>query len=138
MKPEPIRRVLLCGCVALALLARHSVASSADLYVISNMPMNLSAEEIKEVFLGESQFSGKQRLVPVTNTSAHAEFTERILRMNVARYSVWWTKKSFRDGVNPPPAVSGDTQVVNFVRGTPGAIGYVTAPAQGVHVVGKL
>jgi hypothetical protein len=48
-----------------------------------------------------------------------------------------WTKKSFREGINPPPVKSGDTEVADFVKKTPGAVGYVSSQPSGVNVIHK-
>jgi len=129
--------MLLSAALALAFVALRGTAAAADMYVIAHQPLALSSDEIKEVFLGEVQFAGALHLVPVDNGSAQPEFLGRVLKMTPARYTAWWTKKAFRDGVNPPPAKASDAQVLIFVKETPGAIGYVSAPPEGVHVVGK-
>ncbi len=134
----PARRSLLRACAGLALARLCAAAfASDDLYVISNAQLALSPEEIKEVFLGEVQFAGSTRLVPIDNGAAQAAFLERVLRMRPDRYAAWWTKKAFRDGVNPPPVRASDAQVMAFVKDTPGAIGYVGTPPMGVFVIGR-
>ena len=112
-------------------------AEAADVFVIASQPIVLSADDIKDVFLGEVQFAGATRLAPMDNGSVQAEFLERVMKMTPARYAAWWTKKSFRDGVNSPPVRAGDAQVLIFVKETPGGIGYVSSPPAGVHVIGK-
>jgi hypothetical protein len=62
----------------------------------------------------------------------------KIIKFTADKYTSLWTKKSFRDGVNPPPAMVNDTEAITYVRQTPGACSYVaTAPPGGVAVVGK-
>jgi hypothetical protein len=134
---SPFRRAALAALACTALWPRAPASASGELYVIAHQPMTLSSEEIKEIYLGEVQFAGGLRMVPVDNGSAQAPFLERVLRMTPAKYTVWWTKKAFRDGQNPPPARATDAQVLIFVKETPGAIGYVVTPPEGVHVVGR-
>ena len=55
--------------------------------------------------------------------------------MEKAKYAATWTKKAFRDGLVQPPLKSGDSEVVDFVRRTPGAVGYVGTSPSGVNVV---
>jgi ABC-type phosphate transport system substrate-binding protein len=131
--PSRRRRLLL----ALPVLALARPARAGEIMVVCARALQLDAEDLKEIFLGELQFAGGQRVVPVDNAALQAEFLERVLRMSSARYAAWWTKKAFRDGVNPPPLRGGDTQVLAFVKETPGAIGYVMAAAPGVHVIGR-
>jgi len=86
--------VLLCTACA--------VAHAADLYVICNSRVQLTAGDVRDLFLGEKQFAGALKLVPVDNSAAQIVFLEKLLKMNAAKYSTTWTKKSFRDGINPP------------------------------------
>ena len=112
-------------------------ALAADLYVIGNLVVALSHEDVKEVYLGEKQFQGPTRLVPVDNAAANSVFLSRVLHMSGARYSASWTKKAFRDALNPPDIKAGDAEVLDFVKRTPGAIGYVTTAPAGVAVIQK-
>jgi hypothetical protein len=130
-------RRLLPLMAAAALHAAASRASAADVYVISNGAVTMTREEVKEIFLGEVQFSNSLKLQPIDNAGAHADFLTNVLKMTAAKYSASWTKKAFRDGLNAPPLKATDAEVVNFVKGNLGAIGYVTSAPYGVHVVGK-
>ena len=112
-------------------------ALAADLYVIGNLVVAMSPEDVKDAYLGEKQFQGSTRLVPVDNAAANSVFLSRVLRMSGARYSASWTKKAFRDALNPPDIKAGDAEVLDFVKRTPGAIGYVTTTPAGVVVLQK-
>ena len=122
---------LLCvGC---------AVASAADLYVICNSRVPLTAGDVRDLFLGEKQFAGAVKLVPVDNSAAQIMFLEKLLKMNVAKYSTTWTKKSFRDGINPPLVTGSDAEALAYVRRTPGACSYVATPTPAdVVVVSRL
>lgn len=132
-----LRRTACCAGLALALAGFAGGAQAGDIYVIAAQPLALSAQDVKDVFLGEMQFAGGVKLAPVDNGALQAEFLERVMRMAPNKYAGWWTKKAFRDGVNAPPLKSTDVQVLIHVRSTPGAIGYVSEPPAGVHVVGR-
>ena len=112
-------------------------ALAADLYVIGNLVVAMSPEDVKEAYLGEKQFHGSTRLVPVDNAAANSVFLSRVLHMTGARYSASWTKKAFRDALNPPDIKPGDAEVLDFVKRTPGAIGYVMTTPAGVVVIQK-
>ena len=123
--------VLLCTACA--------VAHAADLYVICNSRVSLSAADVRDLFLGEKQFAGALKLVPVDNSSAQIVFLEKLLKMNPAKYSTTWTKKSFRDGINPPLLTGSDAEALAYIRRTPGACSYVTTPTPtDVVVVSRL
>ena len=108
------------GCATLA-----TSALAEDLYVISHPGIHLLPDDIREVFLGEKQFSGSVKIVPVDNAPVQAAFLNQALKMDLAKYNTSWTKKSFRDGLTPPVTMSNDVQVTNYVKSTPGAVGYV-------------
>lgn len=120
--------------VLLSLLLSHA-ANAADLVVISNQGITLSAGEVKDIFLGEKQFAGSTKLIPVDNAALQESFLSRFMQMDAAKYNSIWTKKSFRDGLTPPAVKPGDAEVVDYVKRTSGAIGYVSSAPAGVNVV---
>lgn len=127
---------LLSGFVALV-LCLASLPASADGFVICNSEVQIAAPELKEIFTGEKLFAGGVKLNPVDNASAQAGFLSSFLKLDVIRYNTIWTKKSFREGINPPPVKAGDNEVMAFVRKTPGAVGYVSTTPSGVTVIQK-
>ena len=132
---KPVFGMMLLGAgVALALPS----ASLADVYVIANPAATVSAGDIKDIYLGEKQMSGSTKLVPVDNSAAQSEFLSKVLELDTGKYDSLWTKKSFRDGVNPPAVKSSDAEVISAVKANPGGIGYVSsAPPAGVTVIKK-
>lgn len=108
-----------------------------DLFVISHPEVLLTSEDIREIFLGEKQFTGSVKIVPVDNNAAQGTFLSKVVKIDTARYNTTWAKKGFRDGLTQPVIKSGDAEVVNFVKSTPGAIGYVTIESRGVKVIKK-
>jgi hypothetical protein len=133
---SPVHRVAVRLLATLA-LAGISVASRAEgLYVICHPSVSLSAADLRDVFLGEKQFAGSVRLALADNSAARAAFLEKVLKMDSAKYLTAWTKKSFRDGVNPPWVSSSDAEALEYVRRAPGRCSYITtAPGPGVLVV---
>lgn len=119
------------------LLIGMSLMAQAEGFVICNPAVQIAAPELKEVFTGEKLFAGGIKLSPVDNASAQASFLASFLKMDVIRYNTVWTKKSFREGINPPPVKAGDNEVLAFVRKTPGAVGYVSSEPSGVTVIQK-
>ena len=112
-------------------------ALAEDLYVIANPNTSVTISDIREIFLGEKQFAGSVKIVPVDNAAAQADFLGKVMKMDAAKYSTSWTKKSFRDGLSPPAVKSGDAAVLNYVKSTPGAIGYVISQPGNVTVIQK-
>ena len=105
--------------------------------VIAHPSSNLTAADVRNVFIGEKQLSGDLKVVPVDNGPAQAEFVAKVLQMEVPKYAALWTKKSFREGLTAPSIKGSDAEVIAFVKATPGAVGYVNTSASGVKVLQK-
>lgn len=125
-------RTLVC-----AVLLGLSPLVLAEVVVIANPGTSISAGEVSDVFLGEKQFAGSVKLVPVDNGPLQDAFVSKALGMDSGKYNAKWAKKSFRDGLTPPPVKSGDLEVIEFVKRTAGAVGYVGSAPAGVTVVTK-
>ena len=122
--------------LAIGLLFLSGASSADSLYVICNPAVAISQGDLRDVFLGEKQFSGRVRLAPADNRAAQAVFLEKILMMSAAKYSTSWIKKSFRDGVNPLPVKGSDAETIAYVRREKGGCSYVTVqPGPGVKIV---
>lgn len=133
MKPQLLFRAALlmafAWCVAPAL--------AKDVYVIAHSALSASEADIKEIYTGEKQISGGVKVLPTDNAAVQADFQAKVIKMEGNKYNAMWTKKSFRDGVAVPPVKGGDAEVAAYVKSTPGAVGYVSAPVEGVKVLGK-
>lgn len=114
-----------------------SGAAVADVVVIANPGTQVSAADVADIFLGEKQFAGSLKLVPVDNGPQQEAFLSKVLKLDGGKYNSKWAKKSFREGLNPPAVKSGDLEVAEYVKRTPGAVGYVASAPAGVTVVQK-
>lgn len=135
--PLPGRRALAWVAGALVLGASAELMA-ADLYVVCNANVSLQPSDVRDVFIGEKSFAGSAHLAPADNLAAQGAFLERVVKVSADRYASLWTKKSFREGANPPPVKASDAETIAYVRHTPGACSYVqTAPPEGVNTIGK-
>lgn len=124
--------------LATLLVTAGGAARADDLYIICNVQSSITAADVRDLFVGEKQFAGAVKLVPIDNSAAQALFLDRILKMTAAKYSVTWIKKSFRDGINPPIVAGSDAEAAATVRRTPGACSYVTTrPEASLVVIAK-
>ena len=130
-------RRLAFACAAVGAIMFTQCGAAADLYVIAHPSTVIAADDVKDVYVGEKQFAGNVKLVPTDNPVAQALFLDRVLRMDGGRYNTVWIKKGFRDGILAPAQKSSDSAVIEFVRSTPGAVGYVTSPPASVTIVQK-
>ena len=123
--------------VALLALGMPAVGHAQQIFVIAHSGVQLDAAYVAEVFLGDKQFAGAVKIVPVDNGPLQENFVGKALNMDSAKYNGKWAKKSFREGLNPPPVKSGDAEVGEYVKRTPGAVGYVASVPAGVTVIRK-
>ena len=130
--------LLAVGCAICLLVAgRHGYAQGPSIYVIGGHAVTLSRAGVKEVFLADKMFAGSVKLIVVDNAGARAAFLSRVLGMSQGKYESIWAKKAFRDAVNPPKVLATDADVVEFVKRTPEAVGYVLTEPSGVTVIQK-
>ena len=123
--------------VAISALATSSSLWAGDVFVIANAGVNVSADDVRDVFVGEKQIDGSVKLVPMDNAAAQADFLAKVGKVDAAKYTSLWAKKGFRDGVSPPAVRGGDAEVISAVKSTPGGIGYVTKAPADVKVIQK-
>lgn len=126
---------LVLVTIAAASLALPVLAG--DVYVIAHNALTLSEADVKEIFVGDKQIAGGTKVVPMDNSGLQGEFLEKVMKMDAGKYGNIWTKKGFRDGINPPTVKSGDSEVISAVKSTPGAVGYVSSEPAGVKVIKK-
>lgn len=123
---------------ATVLVAAGGASRAADVYVICHSGVSLTSADVREMFLGEKQFAGEVKLQPADNSILQAAFLDQVIKMDAGKYSTSWTKKSFREGINPPPVKGSDAEAIAYVKQTNGACSYVgSQPSGDVVVVGK-
>lgn len=136
MRLNTFRKLAILGWGLMG-MAVSATAMAGNVYVIAHPGVELTQAEIKDVYLGEKQLAGSVKLVPVDNAAAQGDFLEKALNMDASKYGALWIKKGFRGGLSAPDVKSGDAEVINFVKKTPGAVGYVGAPADGMKPLHK-
>ncbi|HUN92897.1 MAG TPA: hypothetical protein VMU33_12630 [Burkholderiaceae bacterium] len=135
MKIKPLS--IAAAAAGLLSLALSSAAAAGDIYLIANHGTSITLGDAHDVYLGDKQFAGSVKLVPVDNSAVQDAFLAKVLKMDAAKYGSAWTKKSFRDGLTPPAVKGSDIEVIDFVKRSPGAVGYVGSAPAGVDVIGK-
>lgn len=136
MSIKMLRRVMSRVTILLS-MSIAALAANAEVYVIANAA-GITPADLRDIYMGDKQFTGSQKLDPVNNSAAMDEFLQKVIKLDAAKYNTAWTKKSFRDGVNLLPTKTSDIEVIEYVKRTPGAIGYVSSEPKGLpNVVGK-
>lgn len=123
--------------LAIGAMAASGSLWAGDVFVIAHPGVNVSAEDVRDIFVGEKQLDGNVKLVPMDNSTAQADFLAKVVKVDGDKYKSLWAKKGFRDGLSPPPVRGGDAEVISAVKSTPGGIGYVTKASGDVKVIQK-
>jgi ABC-type phosphate transport system substrate-binding protein len=135
------RTVLLAA--TLVSLAAASEAQAQEFVVIVN-PANpvseLTKDEVSKLFLKRTtswSAGGQVAAVDLAKSSKVREaFSQTVHKRATSAVDSYWQQQVFSGKDVPPPEKGADAEVVAFVKGNPGAIGYVAAgSAAGVKVV---
>lgn len=133
------------GIGLIALLLGSEWAERRELAIIIHPSLDvqaLSLEEVRQIYLGEVEFVGKKRIKPVDQEEGQEirkEFLNDILHISKSDYSRRWMHLIFLGGTEGPILRKEGRGVIETVRRTKGAIGYVwadeAAGAEGVRIV---
>jgi hypothetical protein len=128
---------LLAVTISTGIGAAVSGPATHEIYVIAHAGLRLNAEDVPDIYLGEKELATGVRLEPMDNASAQLDFLATVLKLDVKKYNAIWTKKGFRNALNPPLVRGSDAEVIQAVKSTPGGVGYVSSPPTGVSIIAK-
>jgi ABC-type phosphate transport system substrate-binding protein len=126
----------LAASLVLIALAGPRPAVAADSFkVIVNTRMTgraVSRETLAQVYLGQVERWGDGKAIAAvdlsTTSPVRAAFSQAVLGMSVLAVRQHWTR-TIASGHVPPMARSTDEDVIAFVSGRTGGVGYVSADA---------
>jgi ABC-type phosphate transport system substrate-binding protein len=113
-------------------LADEGVAVIANLVVHS-----LDADTLKRIYTGRVIELDGQVLRPVNLVAGHPlrrRFLASMLQQEEDNYLAYWTVRRYIGKGAPPRELATTAEVLEFVRRTPGALGYVDAAEVGPGV----
>lgn len=122
MIPVPIR-------IIISSILFWSISSYAEVRIISHDPVpNLNSHTLTRIYMGKLIKVDNVFVVPVNmkpGNLSRTTFLKHYLRQDEDKYSAYWTVRRFIGKGIPPIEVSSDTEMVEYIRTTPGAIGYI-------------
>lgn len=139
-----LRNLLTPFAMVAALVALPRAADAQDGYRVVVNPSNpvsaLSRTQVSKLFLEKSTWDDGAVVSPVDllpTSPVREGFSRDLLGLPVPTVIERVREVSKAAGVNPPPSLASDREVLAFVRLKPGAIGYVSlgADVSGVKVV---
>jgi len=121
-------------CLALALVAGSARAQEYKVVAHAAVGVSeLTASAANRLFLKqEKSFSSGTAAVPVNlakTSPVRAAFSQAVHGRAVGAIEQYWQQQLFSGRETPPDAKAGDAAVLEFVKATPGGIGYVSASA---------
>ncbi|MDH3404216.1 MAG: hypothetical protein OES32_16985 [Acidobacteriota bacterium] len=120
----------------LAFVALHATAEAADPVVVvhpSTRVLEVSKAELSKIFLKRLRTWADGSLAqPIDQVPGpvREEFTQWVHGRSVVTIEVYWKRMIFSGRAVPPAEAADDAAVLDFVRRTPGAVGYVSGSAQ--------
>jgi hypothetical protein len=113
---------------ALFLILAMSDAQAGDVVVIGHPGIGkLDAVTVQKIFTGKLIKVGgiDVTAVNVKPGPLRDHFLRTFLNQNDEKYTAYWTMRHFIGKGAPPIELPNATEVIKFVRSTPGAIGYI-------------
>ena len=125
----------------LLLLAIFFCSLQAEQWVvIGHGPLTqtrLSAEEVKELYLGQKHYVEEVRIIPLNlkaDDPLREMFEAKILGLSRDEIHRYWIKQHYL-GERPPKVMASFEAVLRYVEAVEGAIGYVPLSAIGKHPI---
>jgi ABC-type phosphate transport system substrate-binding protein len=136
-----LNRNTILTCALAVLAVTGGSASAEDCVVIvnpSNPTTSMRKADVSRLFLKQTaKWTNGAKVVPVdlpTKSSTRADFTRTVHGRTIEAVQAYWNQKMFSGADVPPEQKPSERDVVEFVRVTPGAVGYVSAAAVGKQV----
>ncbi|AUM12210.1 type 2 periplasmic-binding domain-containing protein [Ketobacter alkanivorans] len=111
-------------------------SASGELAIVvnsSNEISQVSVEDVASIFLGKSrQLPNGTKVIPLDQLEGEGvrlEFYTKVVKKTLPQLNSYWSRLIFTGRGQPPFAVSGDSEVLEFVASNPNMIGYVDVKA---------
>ncbi|MBF0614123.1 MAG: hypothetical protein G8237_03200 [Magnetococcales bacterium] len=130
MKRHVAGRIFLWMLTLLCLSAGHSAqAEGKKLMVLANRETpEMDLATLRKVFLGKVIRVNGMAVTPVNLSSgnpARSSFLGTVLEQTEEKYVNYWTVRRYIGQGSPPREVKGESEMVDYLRVTPGAVGYI-------------
>jgi len=134
MKTVILATALVVLSVTLTLVGPRPLSAQNGYLLIVHPSVSvdrITPAEVSDLFLKKTErWPDGSRAFPVDqveSASVRASFSREVLDRAVSAIKAYWQQRIFSGRDVPPPEKGSDRDVVEFVRATPGAVGYVSA-----------
>lgn len=125
-------KIMISGLIALMLVV-PGVAKAGDIIIIGNKSVaesKLAKNDIKNIYLGKkTTWNDNEKIVFLTqdDTSISDEFLKEYVNKSASQFDSYWKAQVFSGKGTPPKSFASDSEMVQFVAQTKGALGYVSS-----------
>lgn len=107
-------------------------SASGELAIIvnaNNPSGEITIEQAASIFLGKSRrLPDGTKVIPIDQLEGEkprAEFYDKVVQKSPSQLNSYWSRQIFTGKGQPPFAVTGDSEVLEFIASNPNMIGYV-------------
>lgn len=129
----PILFLVVALMAASATLAEETVGFQVVVHS-SNSTEAVTKAQLSRIFLkktaGWPQGPRSQPVDQDSKSPVRASFTTAVHGKSVTSIELFWQRQIYSGRSFPPPELSSDQEVLEYVRDTPGAVGYVSSEAR--------
>ncbi|MCP4404355.1 MAG: hypothetical protein GY801_44525 [bacterium] len=137
------RTLYFWGIVACVLFTSTSVVDAEEIVIIAHSDVaaeSLERAAISETYLGTRtrwDSGEKIRVVMLKKVATHEQFVQDIVKTTPAKLRKLWKKVVFTGAGTPPKILKTETDLIEFVAETEGAISYIDSSTahEGVKVI---
>jgi ABC-type phosphate transport system substrate-binding protein len=127
---------LLVAGLACATAPLAAAADAPEFQIVVHQTVEgsrISRSVLADIYRGNViRWGNEIRILPVDQSSqapVRQAFTRDVLHQSLGEVQEYWTQRMATDRQTPPPTKPSDAEVLAFVAGKKGAIGYVSAGA---------
>ena len=132
-----MKRTVIFFCIVFALVTG---AAHANVLIIANKDVKdaaITKADLKEIFLGKKvQWTDntKIRFVTLKESDPHKTFLRTYINKSSQQYSNYWRKMVFTGTGKIPKSFATNAEMIEYVSGTSGAIGYIGSSTKPANV----
>lgn len=106
-----------------------STATSNEVIIGNTSEKELSEDQVKMIYLGKvSRWKDGKKIILVTlkKGTTHESFMTNCLNKRSRNFTLYWKQRMFTGRGVMPRTFNTEEEMINFVKNTEGAIGYIS------------
>jgi ABC-type phosphate transport system substrate-binding protein len=120
--------------IVLTLLSARAAYADYKIVVHSSNPIDsISRDKLADIFLKKvTRWDNGKGITAIDQSDKNTvrdEFSKLVLKKEPAWVDGYWQKMIFSGRATPPARLNSDAEVLDFLRGNPDAVGYVSDSA---------